>query len=101
VVKHPRGAERPGEEHAHRVQADRDHEHERRPVVRLAHQQAGRDLERERERRVVRARDDGAPERLVRTVVADGPERRLEEQRQEDPRADPVLIFCYYVAMKK
>ena len=77
-----RPAEGAGEEHPRHVQGDRADEHERRPVVHLADQQAALDVEGDAHHRVERRRHLGAPQRLVRALVDELLLRPLEEQRQ-------------------
>jgi hypothetical protein len=81
-------AEGAGEEDAAQVDHDRGHEHQRRPVVHLAHQQPGADLERQPQHRVVGGRDLLAPQRLVGAVVDHLADRRVVEEGHEDAGED-------------
>jgi hypothetical protein len=81
-------AERAGEEHPHQVDHDRGHEHVRRPVVGLAHQQPGLDREREFHHRAVGVTHRAAVERRIGAVVDGMGGAWIEEQRQVDPGGD-------------
>jgi hypothetical protein len=85
----PRVTERAGEEHAQQVQRDRGDEHQRGPVVGLAHQQAAGHVEAQPQRRVIGLGHLAAGQRRVRPAVDDA--RRLvgvEEAGQEDAGRD-------------
>ena len=82
-VELARLAERAGQEHAQHVHRDGDTEHQGGPVVDLPDQQAATDVERDRQRRVVRLGHDHALQRQVGAVVGDLAGARDEPERQE------------------
>jgi hypothetical protein len=87
-VRVARLSERSREEHPHEVGHDRHHEDQRRPVVGLADQQAGRNVEDDAEGGVVGLRDRGPLERGVAPRVRRLGRAGLEEQGQVDPRGN-------------
>ena len=83
-----RPAERAGEEDPTGVHDDRGQEHERRPVVDLAHQQPGAHVERQPHHRIEGRRHLRADEGRVRTRVRDRPRVGGEEEREVHARGE-------------
>ena len=87
-VDAPRPAIGAGEEHAQQVDHEGADEHERRPVVHLAHQQAGAHVEAQVEDGAVGVRHRYADQRLVAALVHHLRLRGVEEEGEVDPRDD-------------
>ena len=90
-------AERAGEEDATQMGDDRRHEHERRPVVHLAHDETGAHVEAQADRRLVRLRHLHAVQRRVAAVVHDGLVARDEEELRYTPVS--TRITKQYIAI--
>ena len=83
-----RAPERAGEEDTQLMHDDGGDEHERRPMVHLAHHQAGANLERKVQGRRVGSRDGLAVKRQVAALVRDRRGIRHVEEGEEDARRD-------------
>src|SRR5581483_1294757 len=83
-----RTPEGPREVDPAQVHDDRRDEHERGPVVDLAHDQSRANAERQVDDRLVGAGHRHAVQRQIRPVVRDLRRRRIEEQPEEDARRD-------------